>query len=307
MKIKGKSDKTIDDSDFLAMNDKAIQNFRANESDAKRKIVKKMLTLQHNMKYNKHLLSVYMKAKELFDKMVDEHRLQLHSLDEIYRHLNHLIRENMTKKRIHSKNSVSSEVMAELVKDKKRIGGLVKKMRNSYDKLMNVNTIIGVAVDKINEITFIDDDDKNVNETKEDYDDDEEDMDDEDDEDDDEDMDDEDEDEEEDDEDIDDEDMDDEDEDMGDEDDEEDIDDDDEEDMDHDDEEDDEEEEPDHEGEADPEYDDDNEDDEYLEEEEDEEEEEDTDDDEEDEGDEKDNESQKKHQANDPNRFIYVF
>ena len=304
MKIKGKSDKTIDDSDFLAMNDKAIQNFRANESDAKRKIVKKMLTLQHNMKYNKHLLSVYMKAKELFDKMVDEHRLQLHSLDEIYRHLNHLIRENMTKKRIHSKNSVSSEVMAELVKDKKRIGGLVKKMRNSYDKLMNVNTIIGVAVDKINEITFIDDDDKNVNETKEDYDDDEEDMDDEDDEDDDEDMDDED-----------DEDMDDEDDediddaDMADEDDEEDIDDDDEEDMDHDDEEDDEEEEPDHEGEADPEYDDDNEDDEYLEEEEDEEEEEeeDTDDDEEDDGDEKDNESQKKHQANDPNRFIYVF
>lgn len=299
MKIEGKSDKTIDDSDFLAMNDKAIQNFRANESDAKRKIVKKMLTLQHNMKYNKHLLSVYMKAKELFDKMVDEHRLQLHSLDEIYRHLNHLIRENMTKKRIHSKNSVSSEVMAELVKDKKRIGGLVKKMRNSYDKLMNVNTIIGVAVDKINEITFIDDDDKNVNETKEDYDDDEENMDEEEDENEDDvtEEDDEEDGEEEDDED-DDEDMDDE----------EDDEDEDEDDDDDEDEDDDEEED---EDEADPEYDDDNEDDdeddvqevEYL----DEEEEEDTEDDEVDDGDEKDNESQKKHQGNDPNRFIYVF
>ena len=150
------------DSEFLAMNDMAIRNFRANENDAKRKIVKKMLTLRHNMKYNKHLLSVYMKAKELFDKMVDEHRSQLHSLDEIYRHLNHLIHENISKKRIHSKNGVSSEIMAELVKDKTRIGGLVKKMRNSYDKLMNVDTIIGVAVDKINEITFIDDDDANV-------------------------------------------------------------------------------------------------------------------------------------------------
>lgn len=179
MKIEKKGDKTFGDSDFLAMNDNAIRNFRANENDAKRKIVKKMLTLQHNLKYNKHLLSVYMKAKELFDKMVDEHRLQLHSLDEIYRHLNHLIRENMTKKRIHSKNSVSSEMMAELVKDKKRIGGLLKKMRISYDKLMNVDTIIGVAVDKINEITFMDDD-KNENETKENDDDTEADEDDED-------------------------------------------------------------------------------------------------------------------------------
>ena len=149
------------DSDFLAMDDKAIRNFRENENDAKRKIVKKMLTLRHNMKYNKHLLSVYMKAKELFDKMVDEHRSQLHSLDEIYRHLNHVIRENMSKIRIDSKKSVSSNMMTELIKDKKRIGLLLKKMRNSYDKLMNVDTILGVTVDKVNEITFMDDDEEN--------------------------------------------------------------------------------------------------------------------------------------------------
>ena len=150
------------DSDFLAMNDKAIQNFRKTQNESKRNIVKKMLVLQHNMKYNKHLLSVYMKAKELFDKMVDEHRSQLHSLDEIYRHLNRMIRENISKKRVDSKNSVSSEMMRELVKDKKRIGGLVKKMRNSYEKLMNVNTIIGVTIEKINEITLMDDEDDNV-------------------------------------------------------------------------------------------------------------------------------------------------
>ena len=149
------------DSDFLAMDDKAIRNFRENENDAKRKIVKKMLTLRHNMKYNKHLLSVYMKAKELFDKMVDEHRSQLHSLDEIYRHLNHVIRENMSKIRIDSKKSVSSNMMTELIKDKKRIGLLLKKMRNSYDKLMNIDTILGVTVDKVNEITFMDDDEEN--------------------------------------------------------------------------------------------------------------------------------------------------
>jgi hypothetical protein len=153
--------KSFGDSDFLAMNDKAIRNFRENENDAKRKIVKKMITLRHNMKYNKHLLSVYMKAKALFDKMVDEHRSQLQSLDEIYRHLNHLIRENMSKIRIHSKNSVSSNMMTELIKDKKRIGLLVKQMRNSYDKLMNIDTVLGATVDKVNEITFMDDDEEN--------------------------------------------------------------------------------------------------------------------------------------------------
>ena len=164
------------DSKFLATNDKAIQNFRKTQNESKRNIVKKMLVLQHNMKYNKHLLSVYMKAKELFDKMVDEHRSQLHSLDEIYRHLNRMIRENISKKRVDSKNSVSSEMMRELVKDKKRIGGLVKKMRNSYEKLMNVNTIIGVTIEKINEITLMDDEDDNV--TKESDDDEIEDYDD---------------------------------------------------------------------------------------------------------------------------------
>jgi hypothetical protein len=161
MKIEEEGD-AFGDSKFLATNDKAIQNFRKNQNDSKRNIVKKMLVLQHNMKYNKHLLSVYMKAKELFDKMVDEHRSQLHSLDEIYRHLNRMIRENISKKRVDSKNSVSSEMMRELVKDKKRIGGLVKKMRNSYEKLMNVNTIIGVTIEKINEITLMDDEDDNV-------------------------------------------------------------------------------------------------------------------------------------------------
>jgi len=151
------------DSDFLAMRDLAVQDFRASEKDSKHKIIEKMLALRHNMKYNRHLLSVYMKAKGLFDTMVEEHRSQLHSLDEIYRHLNHLIRENLSKQRIKSKkNGGSSEMMAELVKDKNRIATLLKKMRNSYEKLMNVDTVIGVTVDKINEITFMGDDDNNV-------------------------------------------------------------------------------------------------------------------------------------------------
>jgi len=164
MKIRDEDDEqemlNYGDSDFLADNDLAIKKFRGSEKDAKRKIIDKMLTLRHNMKYNKHLLSVYVKAKALFDEMVEEHRLQIDSLDEIYRHLNQMIRENLSKQRIQKKkDSVSSEMLKEMTKDKNRIGALLKKMRVSYQKLMNVDTILGVTVDKINEITFIEDDD----------------------------------------------------------------------------------------------------------------------------------------------------
>ena len=157
------------DSKFLAMRDSTIKNLRSSEKDTKHKIIEKMLTLQHNMKYNRHLLSVYMKAKELFDKMVEEHRMQIHSLEEIHHHLNHLIRENLSAKRIKSKKDaagVTSSTMTELMKDKKRIGALLKKMRDSYDKLMNVDTVIGVTIQQINEITFMDDEKNNGNNTE---------------------------------------------------------------------------------------------------------------------------------------------
>ena len=157
------------DSKFLAMRDSTIKNLRSSEKDTKHKIIEKMLTLQHNMKYNRHLLSVYMKAKELFDKMVEEHRMQIHSLEEIHHHLNHLIRENLSAKRIKSKKDaagVTSSTMAELMKDKKRIGALLKKMRDSYEKLMNIDTVIGVTIQQINEITFMDDEKNNGNNTE---------------------------------------------------------------------------------------------------------------------------------------------
>jgi hypothetical protein len=147
------NDDTYGDSDFLAQRDTTIHDFRASDKESKRKIIEKMLTLRHNMKYNKHLISVYMKAKGLFDTMVEEHRSQLYYLDEIYSHINQLIRENLS-----TMSKKPNGMMSELIMDKKRIGTLLKKMRNSYDKLMNVDTVIGVTIDKMNEITFMDDD-----------------------------------------------------------------------------------------------------------------------------------------------------
>ncbi len=173
------------DSYFLAQRDKTINDFRESDKNTKRKIIEKMLTLRHNMKYNKHLLSVYLKAKSLFDTMIEEHRAQLHSLDEIYRHLNHIIRENLTTQKNKNKNiknaGITTPMMAELVKDKKRIGALLKKMRDSFNKLMDIDTVIGVTIAQINEITFMEDHDSEGK--AEDDDDDSEDEEDEDDED----------------------------------------------------------------------------------------------------------------------------
>jgi len=130
------------DSDFLAYRDIATNDFRKSEKESKIQLIKKMLELRHNMKYNQHLLSVYLKAKSLFDTMVDEHRTQITYLEEIYNHINGMIRDT------HRKNTMT----AELLKDKKRIGRLLKKMRNSYDKLTNVYTVIDVTVQKMNEL-----------------------------------------------------------------------------------------------------------------------------------------------------------
>ena len=143
---------TYGDSDFLARRDLTVGDFRQSEKENKHKIVEKMLALRHNMKYNKHLRSVYMKAKGLFDTMVEEHRSQLHYLDEIYRHINELIRENLS-----TSSKKPSAMIPELVKDKKRIGTLLKRMRASYEKLTNVDTVVGVTIDKINEISFMED------------------------------------------------------------------------------------------------------------------------------------------------------
>ena len=143
-------DNDFGDSYFLASQDLSVGDFRQSDNENKHKIIEKMLALRHNMKYNKHLLSVYMKAKGLFDTMVEEHRSQLYYLDEIYRHINQLIRENLS-----TTSKQTNGMMSELRKDKKRIGVLLKRMRASYEKLMNVDTVVGVTIDKMNEITFM--------------------------------------------------------------------------------------------------------------------------------------------------------
>lgn len=83
------------DSALLAEFDRATQEFQEDEDSAKKEIIEKMLTLRNNMKYNKHLRGVYEKAKGVFDTMVEEHRAQVQSLDEIHRHLHKMIRDEL--------------------------------------------------------------------------------------------------------------------------------------------------------------------------------------------------------------------
>ena len=155
------------DSDFLADNDRSKRDFRENEKASKKHIVKQMVKLRHNLQYNKHLLSVYLKAKTIFDEMVEEHRAQIHHLDEIYRHLSKLIHTELTRHKSSKKRRDdggggvmdNKPMIKELVKDKRKIGKLLSNMRKGLDKLMEIDTIIGTTVDKINEIQFIEDND----------------------------------------------------------------------------------------------------------------------------------------------------
>ena len=176
------------DSDFLADNDRSIRDFRENEKASKKEIVKQMVKLRHNLQYNKHLLSVYLKAKTIFDEMVEEHRAQIHHLDEIYRHLSKLIHEQMTRHKSSKKRRDDGGVVdnnkpmiKELVKDKRKIGKLLSNMRKGLDKLMEIDTIIGTTIEKINEIQFIEDEAEDDDSASEEDDDDDEAEDDDDD------------------------------------------------------------------------------------------------------------------------------
>ena len=158
-------DNTYGDSDFLADKDRSIRDFRENEKTSKQQIVKQMVKLRHNLQYNKHLLTVYLKAKTIFDEMVEEHRAQIHHLDEIYRHLSKMIHEQLTNKKSSNKRRDggimdNKPIIKELVKDKRKIGKLLSNMRKGLDKLMEIDTIIGTTVEKINEIQFIEDHDR---------------------------------------------------------------------------------------------------------------------------------------------------
>ena len=159
----GSTDNPYGDAAILAGMDNLTRDFRESEKASKQQIVQHMVKLRHNLQYNKHLMSVYMKAKAIFDEIVEERRSQIHHLDEIYRHLSKIIHEELmkSKKTKHtqqpSEKKTSSLAMTELVKDKRKIGKLLSSMRKGLDKLMGIDTIIGTTIDKINEIEVSED------------------------------------------------------------------------------------------------------------------------------------------------------
>jgi len=157
-----------DESSFLALRDNTTRSFRQDQRDGELQIIKNMVKLRSNMKYNEHLRSVYEKAKEIFDGMVHEHREQIRSLDEIHRHLYEVIRDEI-------KQGVRNNKVSEMKKDMDRIARLLKRMRQNLEYLMNVDSVVGITIDKIDEIRTIDEviEDQGNNENESDSDSDE--------------------------------------------------------------------------------------------------------------------------------------
>lgn len=143
-----------EDSSILAARDRRISGFREIENNSKYNIIRGMITSRQNMKYNQHLTPVYLKAKEIFDTMVDEQNSQINYLQGILTHLDNILQEytkpDGNKKR---KTKSTDKFIEGIVQDKKKIGKLLIRMRKVINKLNEIDTITNITTEMMDKYT----------------------------------------------------------------------------------------------------------------------------------------------------------
>ena len=143
-----------EDSSILAARDRRINGFREIENNSKYNIIRGMITSRQNMKYNEHMKPVYLRAKEMFDTMVDEQNSQTSYLQGILTHLDNILQEYMkpdgNKKR---KTKGTDKFIEGIVADKKKIGKLLIRMRKVINKLNEIDTITNITTEMMDKYT----------------------------------------------------------------------------------------------------------------------------------------------------------
>ena len=143
-----------EDSSSLAARDRRINGFREIENNSKYNIIRGMITSRQNMKYNEHMKPVYLRAKEMFDTMVDEQNSQTSYLQGILTHLDNILQEYMkpdgNKKR---KTKGTDKFIEGIVADKKKIGKLLIRMRKVINKLNEIDTITNITTEMMDKYT----------------------------------------------------------------------------------------------------------------------------------------------------------
>lgn len=144
----------VEDSSILAARDRRINGFREIENNSKYNIIRGMITSRQNMKYNEHMKPVYLRAKEMFDTMVDEQNSQTSYLQGILTHLDNILQEYMkpdgNKKR---KTKGTDKFIEGIVADKKKIGKLLIRMRKVINKLNEIDTITNITTEMMDKYT----------------------------------------------------------------------------------------------------------------------------------------------------------
>ena len=144
----------VADSSILAARDRRINGFREIENNSKYNIIRGMITSRENMKYNKHLTPVYLKAKEMFDTMVDEQNSQISYLQGILTHLDNILQE-YTKPDGNKRRKIKGidKFIEGIVQDKKKVSKLLIRMRKVLNKLNEIDTITSITTEMMDKYT----------------------------------------------------------------------------------------------------------------------------------------------------------
>ena len=145
----------FDDAQILSSRDKSIHGYREIENIAKFNIIKGMIKSKENYKHNKKLLAVYLKYKQLFDGIIDEHTNQIKYLKNIIKHLdsvlNDYISSNNSKKQ--EKKHNANAMIKSIHNDKQKISRLLIRMRKVLNTLNEIDSIAEITPDIINKYT----------------------------------------------------------------------------------------------------------------------------------------------------------
>jgi hypothetical protein len=148
----------VADSSILAARDQRINGFREIENNSKYNIIRGMITSRQNMKYNEHLTPVYLRAKEMFDTMVDEQNSQITYLQGILTHLDNILQEytkpdGKGKGKGKGTSKGTDKFIEGIVQDKKKIGKLLIRMRKVLNKLNEIDTITNITTEMMDKYT----------------------------------------------------------------------------------------------------------------------------------------------------------
>jgi len=148
----------VADSSILAARDQRINGFREIENNSKYNIIRGMITSRQNMKYNEHLTPVYLRAKEMFDTMVDEQNSQITYLQGILTHLDNILQEytkpdGKGKGKGKGTSKGTEKFIEGIVQDKKKIGKLLIRMRKVLNKLNEIDTITNITTEMMDKYT----------------------------------------------------------------------------------------------------------------------------------------------------------